>query len=672
VSGFIRRYQFNPGAEIIKQIEGVVIVDLPPPGSIQGVGTGTTCVVGEYENMQYAVTISDSGVVTTNPQPVEVFSSADMLTKVGGWDEFLGDFGADMGNAFVEIRNKRFSRLICAPVDLLTPSGGSQGTVRLWRQLPTNQSATVAQPITPVVAGQVSAGYEFLGGTDRIRLASTVTFGDAAAYTSGIDGAITAAGAAVTQTFNSATGDFVNEGVEAGDILVLGVIDGAGALGANADTYRVVSVTSATAIVVQKLDGASFNWTTGTAQPWRLHVANTADSAGTAQVQLSSTAGYNVLARPLDATIPVATALTPSPVPTAPSATVWEPLSGLDGVTHPSTAITYDANVHAPNVTTTSLVNARYQAAIDALVNDVYPARDINIVVSARKSSLIRTKLKSHVLQASALGLTRRAIISPNIDELDLVDVIGTASPGVGATRTDRIDYSWPGVQTFVPEAVGFEIATSDGSTTTDGILDVTGDTWLAAVESNLPPERNPGQATSPVPEVMAPVLSTARGTPNLGLAEYVTLKGAGICAVRFDRTAGPIFQSGVTSSLVSGEETILRRRMADFIQDSVARRVVFLSKQPLTRNLKDTITGEIVAFLDELLSPGNPSAQRIYGYEVDDVSGNTPAMEAQGIFVVIIAVRLTPTADFIVIQTNIGQGVVLSTTASTNGALAT
>jgi hypothetical protein len=48
VAGFIRRFGYFPGKEVITQIEGVVIIDLPPPGSIQGTGTGTVVCVAEY------------------------------------------------------------------------------------------------------------------------------------------------------------------------------------------------------------------------------------------------------------------------------------------------------------------------------------------------------------------------------------------------------------------------------------------------------------------------------------------------------------------------------------------------------------------------------------------------------------------------------------------------
>jgi hypothetical protein len=212
-----------------------------------------------------------------------------------------------------------------------------------------------------------------------------------------------------------------------------------------------------------------------------------------------------------------------------------------------------------------------------------------------------------------------------------------------------------------VPEAVGTSLNTSNGLTTADGVLDDRGDGWMAAVLSNLPPERNPGQAGPPVDTVLAPITALQRGLANLQVGDYTVMRASGIAGLRIDRVAGPIFQSGVTSSLVSGKKNINRRRMADFIQDSVASRLVQFAKQPLTQGLKDDITGEIDTFLNLLKSPNNPPAQRIVDYVVDDVSGNTPALEAAGVYVVIGRVRTLATADFIVFQTEVGEGVTIT-----------
>ena len=130
---------------------------------------------------------------------------------------------------------------------------------------------------------------------------------------------------------------------------------------------------------------------------------------------------------------------------------------------------------------------------------------------------------------------------------------------------------------------------------------------------------------------------------------------------LRIDRTVGPIIQSGITTSLTSGQKNVNRRRMADFIEDSLSRRLVQFTKLPLTNQLKDGAVGECDAFLNSLLSPNNAAAQRISDYSLDDKSGNTPQLEAQGIFVIIARVRTLATADFIVIQAEIGEGVTVN-----------
>lgn len=155
MAGFIRRFGYYPGKETITQIEGAVIIDLPPPGSISGVQTGCVAIVGEFTDATYAVTCAANGDISADPTPTEVFSGQDLQNKVGGFDETIGEFGGDFGNAFCSLRNKRFPRLICVPVDNVTPTSTTNKGVRLWRELPTNKSATNAQPIVPVSGGVV-------------------------------------------------------------------------------------------------------------------------------------------------------------------------------------------------------------------------------------------------------------------------------------------------------------------------------------------------------------------------------------------------------------------------------------------------------------------------------------------------------------------------------------
>lgn len=660
MSGFTRRYSDFPSIEVLQEIEGVVTVDGDPPGAINGISNGVACCVGEFADMTYAVAISSNGVVTTSPQPTEVFSGQDLRERFGGFDETIGEFGGDGGSGFLETANKSFSRLVVVAINLASSQGA-----RLWRKLPTNTSATDPSPVVPLVGGVVPAGREFRSAGNRVRTAARVAFSELGEFAAGVDGAVTSAGSATSQSFDATSGAFTTRlrpdglttGVKVGDLLVVGVIGAAGAQGANADTYRVRAVTDADTLSVEKLDGTAFDWTTGTALAWRIHVAECGDTGG--ENHIGTQAGYRVPVRALDASIAVDVNLTPTTVPEALTASSADPLSGLALRSAPATGIVYTAAVQAANAVNSSSLDALYVTAVDALLDDEPPEREVNIVWAARASSTIDAKLKSHALAQKANGVGRIAIFSPPLDTLTLATVIGDASPGVGANRYREGIYSWPGARTFVREAVGLRIKGADGLLYADGVLDSPAASWAAAVLSKLAPERNPGQSRDPVQEVMSLALGIQRGVTGLGIGEYKALKRTGVMALRNDRQVGRIFQSGVTRSLLAGERDINVRRFSFFVQDSVAAFLLPFSKEPVSENLKDRIVGALTDFFELLLSRNNPAAARIRAYRLDPRSGNTAATEQAGIYVVKYAIEMIPIANTIVQQTNIGLGVI-------------
>jgi len=669
MAGFIRRFGEFPSEAALTAIEGVNIIDLPPPGSIAGVGTGVACLIGEFADMTFAVEVNEStGEITENLTPVEAFSSQDLLNKVGGFDETLGDFGGDMGNGFAELRNKSFFRLVLVPVNLASAVG-----LRLFRELPTNSAPLDPTPIVPVPSAVVAAGRQFAVGLDRLRTAQRVVFSDDVAFVTGIDGVVTTAAPAATQTIDSAGSTFLTDGVQEGDIVVTGVIGAATPIGVNAFTLRIVSVASETQLVVERMDGSNFFLTTDADMVFRIHPAAAADTGKVHQ--LSEAAGYLIPARPLtdgqgtgadaaDNTWAAGQVLSPTISPPAASASSYNSLSGLRAATNPATALDFTAALQKANAPNDAALDVVYSSALTALLSEASPAREVNIVWTARKDSTIRSSLKQHLLDASSVGIGRTGTVSPNLDIAKLTalgTVLGDTAPGVGATRDEWVDYSWPPVLTFVPEAVGFNLGTADGKTTDDGILDMTGDGFLASILSNLAPERNPGESSATTRRALAGVLGLARNVPTLSMNSYIAMRGKGIAALRIDRVVGPVIQSGITSSLLSGRKNINRRRMADFIEDSLAARFVQQSKLPLTESLKQTVTGEAVEFMEGLLSIDNPPAQRINSYEIDPVSGNTPSLEAKGVFVLIVRVRTLATADFITIQAEVGEGVVIT-----------
>lgn len=661
---FIRRFSSLPALEVLTQIEGVDVIDLAPPGTIQGVGVGVAALVGEFADMTYAVAFNtSSGAFTSNHRPVQINTSQDLLDSLGGFDETLGEFGGDCGNGFVELRSHKFSGLVVVPINLCSSKG-----VRVWRFLPTNKSATDATPIVPMTAATVLAGREFKASSNRVRLGAKVTFFADLPRTTGIDGAVTPAGLpAATQSFVSAGADFTASGVVIGDIVVIGVLSGAGALGTNANQYRVTSITNSTTLVLQRMDGSDFttgNWVSGTNLPYRIHPARTADVGG--QLVLSAAGSYLVPARPLDATVASATALVPTVVPDAATATSWDPLSGLAAMTDPTTGVVYDANVQAPNAVNHASIDALYSLALDSLLAEADPARRVNLVWTARKpnSSVngIASALRQHVLTASASGRGRRAFISPALDVITLTAAKSTSAPGVQAYRNERVSYNWPGVQIFVPEAVGFSLLGADGVAYTDGKIDVAFDSFNAVLCSNLEPHRNPGQTAPPVDELMAPIIGMQRACPTLKMADYIDMKSNGIAAPRLDPDVGYMqLQSGITSSLTSGQTNQNRRAFADYIQDSVSSALVFLAKLPMTESWKDNVLAEVGGFLENLKSPNNPPAQKIEDY-VLDIKGQTDTLKAAGVFLVRGTVKMLGIADKIVFQTQVGAGINLTT----------
>jgi hypothetical protein len=131
--GFSRRWTYDPGNSVLTQIEGVAILDRSPPSTITGVGTGTTAIVGEFEDGPFGVTTevtsatqlasifggfgyTYNGIVGNNPCARQRF--VDSATLAEYWN----------GNGSVQLNGKTFSRLLIMRVNT------SCGAVQFTRQ----------------------------------------------------------------------------------------------------------------------------------------------------------------------------------------------------------------------------------------------------------------------------------------------------------------------------------------------------------------------------------------------------------------------------------------------------------------------------------------------------------------------------------------------------------
>jgi hypothetical protein len=300
-----------------------------------------------------------------------------------------------------------------------------------------------------------------------------------------------------------------------------------------------------------------------------------------------------------------------------------------------------------------------YLAAFDATLDPTKVTREANYSISARRSTEVVRRGRQNAIDASSEGLFGRKFISG----APIGYTQSQAIADVALWRSDRfLGYTWPGVKVRIPEIAEVGVAGGLGFTA-DGVITVRADNPLAVINARLNPEENPGQLTEGLVDYVLGIEDLA--TP-LRMSNYIALKAAGICAPRMvDSPNGGqvmVFQSGVTTSLTPGLKTQARRKMADFIQDSLARAILPYVKKLGTLARRDAIRGIIEQFLGGLQSAEVPDNQRINSYLVNERDGQTETLTALGVFVYIIKVRTLSSMDDIVLQTEIGEGVVTIT----------
>lgn len=222
--------------------------------------------------------------------------------------------------------------------------------------------------------------------------------------------------------------------------------------------------------------------------------------------------------------------------------------------------------------------------------------------------------------------------------------------------RSDRMVYVYPWVETYVPDL--------------DAIAEVNPVSFAAAALSSLAPGIDPAGVNA------EPFLSGIRGIRDktLDRADYVSFNEQGIMALQFTAERQRYsFRSGRTTSLDPALQMILRRTMADYLQESLAAALAFYQNRPLTRSTKIEIQAAIADFLDQQivlgLLPGARDLEfgdgtKLRPYEVDIDSLNTPQGESQGLFIVLLRVRIFASIRFLVLRTEIGEAVEITALA--------
>ncbi len=144
----------------------------------------------------------------------------------------------------------------------------------------------------------------------------------------------------------------------------------------------------------------------------------------------------------------------------------------------------------------------------------------------------------------------------------------------------------------------------------------------------------------------------------NVTRGDGELLRAAGVTFL--ERNNGAFqFRNGVTTDLTTGKTEISRRRMTDFLQLSAAERLRYYVKAKNTLENRALIAAEIVAFSDQLEGEG----RIIEDYEVIQDAVNTAANRAQGVEKIFWRVRLVGHMLHLVLETEIGTGVVIEST---------
>lgn len=259
-----------------------------------------------------------------------------------------------------------------------------------------------------------------------------------------------------------------------------------------------------------------------------------------------------------------------------------------------------------------------------------------NIVWADKQSSTVKDALEQHVANMP----DKIAIIAPDSSAVDQA----TAITEVANYRTDRMIYSYPYLRTRLS---GVETVQAPAS-------------WYASVLSQLGPQVDP--ATVDAVDFTGGIIALE---DTITRANHINLKDNGISAWEFDSDFGFKIKSGVVASLVSGKTQVLRRRMADFLTNSIGKFLKQYQNKVNSKAQRDLVKAAITNFDKRLenegILPGSADVSNGSPVLIDTDSLNSNDSIALGFFKILYRRRIFSAMRFIVLQAEIGQGVLIT-----------
>jgi phage tail sheath protein FI len=188
-------------------------------------------------------------------------------------------------------------------------------------------------------------------------------------------------------------------------------------------------------------------------------------------------------------------------------------------------------------------------------------------------------------------------------------------------------------------------------------LVEVDGAGHYAAAMANVDPEVSPGG-----PDAGRKYLGSIRGTEfGYDRTTLDDLNGYGGSPIIYRQGQGAMIRKAVTTSTVSGRQFVTRRRMTDYIINSIADRMVEYLERPLdmvlaSRTLGPVTTaqvGEITQFLADL-----KARNRIAAFAVDPFGGNQQSDLDAGRVYFDVRVKLYAPQTDIVLRVESGESV--------------
>jgi hypothetical protein len=230
-------------------------------------------------------------------------------------------------------------------------------------------------------------------------------------------------------------------------------------------------------------------------------------------------------------------------------------------------------------------------------------------------------------------------------------DTLANAKTNVGISASDRLMYVYPYLKTFDADANEIKL--------------VAPNSFVAAKVAALSPH------VSPSNKELGGIIGTAK---QLTRAELVDLTNYGVMPISYVQGGGFRIRNGRTTEVIdTARWQVFRRRMTDYIQVALARSLYWAVSEPHTKELRRQIRQAIVDFLAELESLGmigDPNGLLPAFQVICDKTNNPAHTVAAGKLYCDVRVRLIAAADFIIIRTEIGEGVI-TTQQGTLGAVA-